>query len=116
MQQHAARALGRGLGGSIIVRGPAPTSPGLRFSFACGAPGRQLLLVIISGRRRRSKAVSDTDRRSFLKLMGAGALAASVPPSIRRALAVPAHHRTGTIKDVEHIVILMQENRSFDHY
>src|SRR5512141_1940761 len=24
--------------------------------------------------------------------------------------------RTGTIKDVEHVVILMQENRSFDHY
>ncbi|MEW2508020.1 alkaline phosphatase family protein [Amycolatopsis sp. NPDC047767] len=25
-------------------------------------------------------------------------------------------HRTGTIKDLKHIVILMQENRSFDHY
>jgi phospholipase C len=36
--------------------------------------------------------------------------------SIRRALAIPAHHRTGTIADVEHIVFLMQENRSFDHY
>ena len=24
--------------------------------------------------------------------------------------------RTGTIGDVQHIVILMQENRSFDHY
>src|SRR5471030_1210571 len=24
--------------------------------------------------------------------------------------------RTGTIKDVKHVVILMQENRSFDHY
>ncbi len=23
---------------------------------------------------------------------------------------------TGTIKDVEHVIILMQENRSFDHY
>lgn len=31
-------------------------------------------------------------------------------------LAIPAHNRTGTIADVEHIVILMQENRSFDHY
>jgi phospholipase C len=36
--------------------------------------------------------------------------------SIRRALSIPANHRTGTIKDVEHIVILTQENRSFDHY
>ena len=29
---------------------------------------------------------------------------------------MPAHNRTGTIQDVEHIVFLMQENRSFDHY
>jgi len=57
-----------------------------------------------------------TDRRTFLKLMGTGAVAAAMPTSIRKALAVPAHNRTGTIKDVEHIVILMQENRSFDHY
>ncbi len=57
-----------------------------------------------------------TDRRSFLKLMTTGALSASFPASIARALEIPAHHRTGTIKDVEHIVILMQENRSFDHY
>lgn len=38
------------------------------------------------------------------------------PPAIQRALAIPAARRTGTIKDVEHVVILMQENRSFDHY
>ncbi len=57
-----------------------------------------------------------TDRRNFLKIMSAGALASAFPASIKRALALPAHHRTGTIADVEHIVILMQENRSFDHY
>jgi phospholipase C len=56
------------------------------------------------------------DRRRFLKSVGAGALAAAFPASIKRALAIPAHHRTGTIADVEHIVILMQENRSFDHF
>ncbi|MGC1271523.1 MAG: phospholipase C, phosphocholine-specific, partial [Croceibacterium sp.] len=33
-----------------------------------------------------------------------------------RALAQPARRVTGTIADVKHIVILMQENRSFDHY
>ncbi len=44
------------------------------------------------------------------------ALPTSLKGSIRRALAIPANHRTGTIKDVEHIVILTQENRSFDHY
>ncbi|HEX3595999.1 MAG TPA: phospholipase C, phosphocholine-specific, partial [Polyangiaceae bacterium] len=57
-----------------------------------------------------------TDRRKFLKLVSAGAVASAFPLSIRRALAIPANHRTGTLRDVEHIVILMQENRSFDHY
>ena len=57
-----------------------------------------------------------TDRRSFMQLLASGALATSLPASIARALAIPAHHRTGTIDDVEHIVILLQENRSFDHY
>src|SRR5689334_21434263 len=59
------------------------------------------------------------NRRDFLR----GALAATAagatlafPPSIERALAIPARRRTGTIRDVEHVVILMQENRSFDHY
>jgi phospholipase C len=55
-------------------------------------------------------------RRKFLKTVGAGAAAAAFPSSIQRALAIPAHQRTGTIADVEHIVFLMQENRSFDHY
>src|SRR6478736_3591975 len=57
-----------------------------------------------------------TDRRKFVKMLGAGALAAALPQSIKRALAIPANHRNGNIEDVEHIVILMQENRSFDHY
>jgi phospholipase C len=56
------------------------------------------------------------DRRTFLQLLSAGAFASGFSSSIKRALAIPAHHRTGTIADVEHIVILMQENRSFDHY
>jgi phospholipase C len=56
------------------------------------------------------------DRRSFLQLLTTGALAAAFPESISRALAIPANFRTGTIEDVEHIVVVMQENRSFDHY
>jgi phospholipase C len=57
-----------------------------------------------------------TDRRTFLQLLGTAALSATFPANISRALAIPANNRTGTIADVEHIVILMQENRSFDHY
>ncbi|MDO9103506.1 MAG: phospholipase C, phosphocholine-specific [Methylovulum sp.] len=56
------------------------------------------------------------ERRKFMQLMGTGTLVASLPASITRALAIPANNRTGTIKDIEHIIILTQENRSFDHY
>ena len=56
------------------------------------------------------------DRRRFLQLLSAGAVASALPSSIARALALPARHRKGTLADVENIVILMQENRSFDHY
>src|SRR5271156_6037846 len=52
-------------------------------------------------------------RRGFL----AGAAAAGVlPAAIGRALAIDADVRSGTLADVQHVVILMQENRSFDHY
>ena len=62
------------------------------------------------------KITVPTDRRSFLKLLSSGALSAALPSSIARALEIPANNRTGTIADVEHIVVLMQENRAFDHY
>lgn len=55
-------------------------------------------------------------RRRFLQVAGAATAGSLLHPSIARALAIPANRRTGTIKDVEHVVILMQENRSFDHY
>jgi phospholipase C len=57
------------------------------------------------------------DRRRFLQLTGgAGVTLAALKTSISKALAIPAHNRTGTIQDVEHIVILTQENRPFDHH
>ncbi|MGZ6016925.1 MAG: alkaline phosphatase family protein, partial [Phenylobacterium sp.] len=56
------------------------------------------------------------DRRAFLRMAAAGLGAAALPPGVARALALPANRATGTIRDVEHVVILMQENRSFDHY
>jgi len=37
-------------------------------------------------------------------------------PRAPRATEVGALTTTGTISDVQHVVILMQENRSFDHY
>ncbi|HVY89237.1 MAG TPA: phospholipase C, phosphocholine-specific [Hyphomonadaceae bacterium] len=53
------------------------------------------------------------DRR---KLLLAAAASLALPASIAKAWAIDAKSRTKSIKDVEHIVILMQENRSFDHY
>lgn len=41
---------------------------------------------------------------------------ADPPSSIQRALSIAADRKTGTLHDVKHVVILMQENRSFDHY
>ncbi|MFT6896158.1 MAG: phospholipase C [Paraglaciecola sp.] len=59
--------------------------------------------------------MSQLNRRQFLAGASLTGLAASFP-EIARALAIPANNKTGSIEDVEHVVILMQENRSFDHY
>ncbi|MEU7597719.1 phosphocholine-specific phospholipase C [Streptomyces sp. NPDC039022] len=58
----------------------------------------------------------ELDRRRFLQLTGGAAAFSALSQSIARAAAIPADRRTGSIEDVEHIVVLMQENRSFDHY
>src|SRR5580692_8737079 len=54
-------------------------------------------------------------RRDFLKLaaMASGA-AGLVPESIQRAFAIEPTPGS-TFLDAEHVVLLMQENRSFDH-
>lgn len=46
----------------------------------------------------------------------AGLISALWPSLIQKALSVNAYNKEGSIEDVKHIVILMQENRSFDHY
>ncbi|MFW1857395.1 phosphocholine-specific phospholipase C [Acinetobacter defluvii] len=60
------------------------------------------------------------NRRDFLinssKTMFGAAALASFPASIQKALAIDAKVETGTIQDVKHVVILTQENRSFDNY
>ncbi len=56
------------------------------------------------------------NRRRFLQLAGGSVAATMLSDSIARALAIPANRATRSLRDVEHIVVLMQENRSFDHY
>jgi phospholipase C len=52
---------------------------------------------------------------SAARLAAAAAAAAVLPPNVRRALAQEPPRR-GSMKDIKHVVLLMQENRSFDHY
>ncbi|MFD0078162.1 phosphocholine-specific phospholipase C [Streptomyces sp. NPDC127166] len=56
----------------------------------------------------------DVSRRALLGGAAGAAVLASLPFSVREALAAPA--RPGRLEDIEHVVVLMQENRSFDHY
>jgi phospholipase C len=58
----------------------------------------------------------EVDRRRFLQLAGGSAAMSVLSSSIAEAASIPAYRRTGSLRDVEHIVVLMQENRSFDHY
>ncbi|WP_327134023.1 phospholipase C, phosphocholine-specific [Streptomyces sp. NBC_01343] len=60
--------------------------------------------------------MAELNRRRFLQIAGGTAAAAMLNESIARAAAIPAQGATGTIRDIEHIVVLMQENRSFDQY
>src|ERR1700754_2471580 len=60
------------------------------------------------------------NRRQFISksagTLGALGLSSLLPASIQRALAIPAASVTGTLQDVQHVIVLVQENRSFDHY
>jgi len=64
--------------------------------------------------------MTSKNRRDFLRTAAQAAGSATalsmLPLGIRNALALPANNATGSIQDVEHIIVLMQENRSFDHY
>lgn len=55
-----------------------------------------------------------TSRRTVLAAAGVGAGASLLPDSLHRAMAAPP--RPGGLRAVEHVILLMQENRSFDHY
>jgi phospholipase C len=59
-----------------------------------------------------------TRRRLLGSAAAASGLAAAsvmLPPNISRAIASPPPKRGG-IREIKHVVMLMQENRSFDHY
>jgi phospholipase C len=50
------------------------------------------------------------------RMAAAAAAAALMPPNVQRALAQGRQRQGGSFRDIKHVVMLMQENRSFDHY
>ncbi|HEX3333971.1 MAG TPA: alkaline phosphatase family protein [Acidimicrobiales bacterium] len=77
-----------------------------------------------SGRGAERRNTRPVTRRDLLKgglaLGAAGAAAAGLSSaagaSIEKALSLDAASSNPTLSDIKHVVILMQENRSFDHY
>src|SRR5438445_2210098 len=47
--------------------------------------------------------------------IGGAAALSLLPPSVQKAVAA-GRPRRSSISDIKHVVMLMQENRSFDHY
>ena len=76
----------------------------------------------IAGRERPLKRLADVDvsRRKLLvsatALSGLAVGGAALPANLRKMMAATPRDLRGRLSDIEHIVILMQENRSFDHY
>jgi phospholipase C len=49
------------------------------------------------------------------RMAAAAAASTLMPPNVRRLLAQEPP-KNGSLRDIKHVVMLMQENRSFDHY
>jgi phospholipase C len=47
--------------------------------------------------------------------VGGAAALSLLPPSVQKAVAAEPP-KNGSLRDIEHVVMLMRENRSFDHY
>jgi phospholipase C len=69
---------------------------------------------------RLPTAAGKFTRRRLLQGAARVAVAAAaetlMPPNVQRALAQGWFGNSGSIRDIRHVVVLMQENRSFDHY
>jgi phospholipase C len=64
----------------------------------------------LPGQLTRRRLLKDSAR-----LAAAAAASVFMPPNVRRALAQDMP-KLSSLRDIKHVVLLMQENRSFDHY
>ncbi|GAA3089960.1 phospholipase C [Kribbella aluminosa] len=58
--------------------------------------------------------MTEISRRLVVGSVVGGAAVSLLPPSLHSAMAQPV--RRGGLRAIEHVIVLMQENRSFDHY
>ncbi|MEV7831951.1 phosphocholine-specific phospholipase C [Streptomyces subrutilus] len=56
----------------------------------------------------------DISRRRILGTLAGGSALSVLPPSLLQAMAAPMPR--GGLRGIEHVIVLMQENRSFDNY
>jgi phospholipase C len=94
--------------GQIMPNGDAAT-PAVAFSPLAPVPGSPVTGAPLTRRQWLTGATM---------LTGVTVSAAVLPPNLRKALSATLADppRRGSLADIKHIVILMQENRSFDHY
>jgi phospholipase C len=59
--------------------------------------------------------MAQISRRRLLSASAVAAAGSLLPPSLHEAIAATPVRRGG-LRAVEHVIVLMQENRSFDHY
>ena len=90
-------------------RGDAPSPAGPATDYRSPVPFRAAVT------RRRFLSLGGTAAGVAITA-GAGGQLGGIARAPRAAAATKPGHLTGTIRDLKRVVILMQENRSFDHY
>ena len=90
-------------------RGDAPSPAGPATDYRSPVPFRAAVS------RRRFLSLGGTAAGVAITA-GAGGQLGGIARAPRAAAATKPGHLTGTIRDLKRVVILMQENRSFDHY
>jgi phospholipase C len=105
--------------GEFITASSFCHSFSLSFMDGCRAFSRTLFEEKRANSERKTneeRKMSNSNRREFVRMIGFTALSGALSETIAKAQQIQANNLTGTINDVQHIVILMQENRPFDHH